>query len=136
MTSTFSVTHRVQFSETDMAGVAHFSNFFRWMEETEHAFLRSVGVGVSITHNGATIGWPRVNATCDFMHPARFEDEVRCELAVQRIGEGSITHEVTFTVHGELIARGSMTIACCTLVEGTMRSIPIPLAIRARLSGG
>ena len=43
----FSLTRRVQFSETDMAGIMHFSNFFKMMEEVEHAFFRSVGLSVS-----------------------------------------------------------------------------------------
>ena len=127
------MTHRVQFSETDMAGVAHFSNFFLWMEEAEHAYLRTLGLSVSMTHDGSSIAWPRVNATCDFMRPARFEDEVICALTLQRIGESSLTHEVTFTVRGEVIARGSMTIACCTLADGAMLGIPIPATIRALL---
>ncbi len=130
---TFSITHRAQFCETDMVGVVHFSNYFRWMEETEHAYLRSLGLSISMTHEGESIAWPRVHATCDFMRPARFEDEVICELTLQRIGESSITHEVQFAVGGEVIARGSMTIACCTLADGAMRGIPIPANIRALL---
>ena len=47
MPTEFSIPRRVQFSETDMAGIAHFSNFFRMMEEVEHAFFRSVGLSVS-----------------------------------------------------------------------------------------
>ena len=48
MSNEFSVTHFVQFSETDMAGIVHFSNFFRWMEEVEHAYFRSLGLSVSM----------------------------------------------------------------------------------------
>jgi acyl-CoA thioester hydrolase len=28
----FKLTRRVEFAETDMAGIVHFSNFFRYME--------------------------------------------------------------------------------------------------------
>jgi len=34
----FKHTRRVEFAETDMAGIVHFSNFFRMMESTEHAY--------------------------------------------------------------------------------------------------
>ena len=39
----FKHIRRVEFAETDMAGIVHFSNFFRMMEATEHAFFRSLG---------------------------------------------------------------------------------------------
>jgi len=60
----FSISRRVQFAETDMAGVVHFSNYFRWMEEVEHAFFRSVGLSVVMQHQGRDISWrlaPRDN---------------------------------------------------------------------------
>lgn len=37
---------RVEFSETDMAGIAHFSSFIIYMEQAEHALLRSLGTSV------------------------------------------------------------------------------------------
>ena len=46
----FSIRRRVQFAETDLAGIAHFSNFVRWMEETEHAFFRSLGMSIVMHH--------------------------------------------------------------------------------------
>jgi acyl-CoA thioester hydrolase len=39
----FRITRRVEFSETDMAGIVHFSNFFRYMETAEHAFFPVTG---------------------------------------------------------------------------------------------
>ena len=39
----FTTTRRVEFGDTDMAGIMHFANFFRFMERTEHAFLRTLG---------------------------------------------------------------------------------------------
>ena len=36
----------VEFSETDMAGIVHYSNFFRYMESAEHAFFRALGFSV------------------------------------------------------------------------------------------
>ena len=50
----------VEFAETDMAGIVHFSNFFRWMEATEHAFFRSLGF--TLHHQeleGRMHGWAR-----------------------------------------------------------------------------
>ncbi len=130
----FSITHRVQFSETDLAGIMHFSNFFKMMEEVEHAFFRSVGLSVSMQHDDIHIGWPRVSATCDFSGPVRFEDEVECQMRVGRVGEKSFTYEVEFLVKGKRVALGKTTSVCCA-VGKEMKSIVIPKAIRAKLTG-
>ena len=41
--STFITHRRVEFSDTDMAGIVHFANFYRYMEQAEHDFFRSLG---------------------------------------------------------------------------------------------
>ena len=41
MTAPFRVSRRVDFADTDMAGIIHFSNYFRYMEFAEVAFLRA-----------------------------------------------------------------------------------------------
>ena len=130
----FSITHRVQFSETDLAGIMHFSNFFKMMEEVEHAFFRSVGLSVSMQHDDIHIGWPRVSATCDFSGPVRFEDEVECRMKVLRVGEKSFTYEVEFLVKGKRVAVGKTTSVCCAVGQ-EMKSIAIPKAIKGKLTG-
>ena len=131
----FSITRRVQFSETDLAGIMHFSNFFKLMEEVEHAFFRSVGLSVSMQHNDIHIGWPRVSASCEFLGPVRFEDELELKLRVTRVGDKSFSYEVDFLVNGNRVALGKTTSVCCELEEGQMRSIPIPDEIRQQLAG-
>lgn len=134
MPAEFSITRRVQFSETDMAGIVHFANFFRMMEEVEHAYFRSVNLSVSMQHDGMHVGWPRVSASCDFFGPIRFEDEVELRLRVTRLGEKSFSYEVDFLLAGRRMALGKTTSVCCELLpDGKMRSVPIPTAIRERL---
>jgi acyl-CoA thioester hydrolase len=130
----FSIIHRVQFSETDAAGIVHFSNYFRWMEEVEHAFFRSVGLSVQMKHGGREIGWPRVSVGCDYSGPARFEDEVQLLMSITRLGDRSLTYEVRFINSGREIALGRATTACCELTADGMTAIPIPDDIRARLA--
>ena len=65
---------RVQFHETDLAGIVHFSWYFKYMEEAEHALWRSVGM--SIAPPNPEFGFPRVNATCDFKAPLKFEEHL------------------------------------------------------------
>jgi acyl-CoA thioester hydrolase len=70
MSSEFRYQRRVQFAETDLAGIVHFSTMFRYMEEAEHALWRSCGL--TIAERGSSLGWPRLNAALEFRHPLRF----------------------------------------------------------------
>ena len=54
--------HRqVQFPETDASGIVHFTNFFKYVEEAEHAMWRATGL--SIAAMDAEVSWPRVAAS-------------------------------------------------------------------------
>ena len=51
---------RVEFAETDAAGMVHFSVFFRYMEEAEHAAWRAAGLDIFEGHEEQS--WPRISA--------------------------------------------------------------------------
>src|SRR6266446_7306187 len=76
------VVRRVEFSDTDMAGIVHYSNFFRYMEVAEHEFFRSLGFSVVTRQVDPPVGWPRVHAECDYQQPLQFEDEVEIHMLV------------------------------------------------------
>ena len=127
----FKVTRRVEFSETDMAGIVHFSNFFRYMETAESAFYRSLGFSVVLTDVRDRWGWPRVHAECDFRRPLRFEDEVEIHLLVLEKRSKVVTYQFRFNKlaggQKEEVARGKVTIVCVThLPDGRMTSTEIP----------
>ena len=134
MATSFSIKRIVQFAETDMAGIAHFSNYFRWMEEVEHAFFRSRDLSVAMRHDGIEIGWPRVNVGCEFHGPVRFEDEVELRLRITKVGGKSLSYEVDFMLAGKLVALGKSTSVCCEHVGDGLKAVPIPPAIRAKLA--
>ncbi len=129
--------HRVSFAQTDMAGIMHFSNFFRLMEDTEHAFLRSVGLSVMMHLEGRQVGFPRVHASCDYRRPLRFEDEVEVEAQIAEIGEKSLRLVFVFRKPhgGEEVARGAFVTVCVErdTVTGAIQSVPLPALITDRL---
>jgi len=128
----FHYPRRVQFHETDLAGIAHFSWYFKYMEEAEHALWRSVGL--SISPPSPEFGFPRVNATCDFKAPLKFEDEFEVHIAVEAIGRRSIRYACTLRRGADIMATGSMTSACVTRDEsGHVRSTEVPELIASRL---
>lgn len=133
----FKLTRRVEFAETDMAGIVHFSNFFRMMEAAEHAFFRSLGFTIHGHANGTTTGWPRVSASCDYRAPLKFEDEVEIHLLVAEIRSRSIRYQFIFRKgEGLEVARGQVAAVCATVdkTTGKLAPVPIPAAIRAAIS--
>ena len=130
--SEYRLRRRVQFHETDTAGIVHFSCFYRYMEEAEHALWRSAGL--SIAPRDALVGFPRVAASFDFHRPLRFEDVFEVHIRIARVGEKSIRYAARVTKDGESVATGSLTVACIDKRPGVpFRSTPIPAEIAGRL---
>jgi YbgC/YbaW family acyl-CoA thioester hydrolase len=134
MVEPFRTTRRVDFADTDMAGIVHFTNFFRYMESAEVEFLRSQGLSVKMPWEGEAISFPRVAASCDFENPARFEDILEIAVRLERLGRKSVTYEFTFTRDGQNIAIGRVTSVCCRVKpDGPIEPIEIPAGLRAIL---
>lgn len=135
MPGPFRLRRRVEFRDTDAAGIVHFSVFFLYMEQTEHEWLRDLGLSVHLRDADGVVSWPRVSARCDFRGVVRFEDLIDVELSVKRLGTKSVTYGFRF-FHGEsLVADGEVTAVCCRIREGLApESIPIPASIRAKMA--
>jgi acyl-CoA thioester hydrolase len=135
----FTFSRRVEFAETDMAGIVHFANFYRMMENAEHAFFRSLGFSIHQEFDGLTIGWPRVSASCDFFRPLRFEEAVDVQLLVIELKTRSIRYGFRFWKNegGERVevARGQVVTVSAALDKhtGKMGAVPIPDGIRATI---
>ena len=135
---------RVPFADTDLAGIVHFANFFRYMENAEHAFYRSLGFSV---HPGGSAaeglesypgyGWPRVSATCDYKKPLRFEQEVDVAVCILERGAKTIDYEFHFLVKGsdDPVAVGKMRVICVRFDEEAkrMRAVDMPESIRSKV---
>lgn len=133
MAHTYTLTHRVEFADTDAAGLAHFTAFFRWMEVTEHAFYRSLGgVAFKRTPEGE-FGVPRVVASCEYLRPLGFGDEVEAQLLVKSKTEKAIEYEFLFHTdpQSDPVARGAMKVvsAMRTSETGRFKSCPLPEAL-------
>src|SRR4051812_34692139 len=113
--SVFRTSRLVEFGDTDMAGIVHFANFFRYMEAAEHAYLRACGLSVFTDWGGETITFPRVSASCDFVKPVRFQDVVDIEVRVDHIGRTSVRYAFSFFKGSDVIARGQITVVLCRL---------------------
>ena len=134
----FKHTRRVEFSDTDMAGIMHFSNFFRFMESAETAFMRSLGLSVVLSNCGLDVCLPRVHAECDYQLPLTFEDEVQIHLLVEKKAARTITYQFRFKkLNGTApveVARGRLVAVCAARqADGTIKAVPLPEAFADKL---
>ena len=134
----FKAIRRVEFSDTDMAGIMHFSNFFRFMETAEHGFYRSLGFSVIMPETDPRLGWPRVHAACDYRKPLRCEDLVEIHLLVSEKKSKALSFVFRFRKLNEPgaleVARGTLTIVCVAHHrDGTMKAVPIPAEIADKI---
>jgi YbgC/YbaW family acyl-CoA thioester hydrolase len=124
---------RVQFHETDAAGVVHYSRYFVYVEEAEHALWRAAGLSIH-PREGET-SWPRVHASFDYHRALRFEEEFEAWIRIVAIDERTISYVCILSRGDTKIATGKLTIACATrLPNQPMRGAPIPPEVRARLA--
>jgi YbgC/YbaW family acyl-CoA thioester hydrolase len=128
----FRYTRKVFFYETDLAGVVHFSCYFRYLEEAEHALWRAAGL--TVDRAGASIGYPRVSATFDYKSPLFFEDELTIVARVHAVSKRTIKYSFVCTRGDTAIGTGWLTTACATRQEdGSMRAVAIPPGVVASL---
>jgi acyl-CoA thioester hydrolase len=132
--SVFRTRRRVEFVDTDTANIAHFSNFFRWMESAEVDFLHARGMSVKMQWHGEPLGFPRVAASCDFLRPVRFEDVIEITVRIERLGTKSVTYAFEFFHDGVAVARGRVTTVCCRVgADDRLEALEIPAELRQKL---
>jgi YbgC/YbaW family acyl-CoA thioester hydrolase len=125
------LARRVQFHETDAAGLVHFTSFFRYMEEAEHALWRAAGL--SIAPPGAEFGFPRLFASFEYHRPLRFEDEFEAHIRIVAMDERTIRYRCVLSRDGKKVATGELAIVCVRKrAKAPMKAIAIPEAIAAR----
>lgn len=138
----FKLERRVEFADTDMAGVMHFAAYFRFMESTEHSFFRSLGLSVFPHHNEdrtAHVGWPRSQVSCNYRAPLHFDELVEVHLLVREKRSKAITYDFLFRhvdgESGKLAAHGRFTVVCILWDEasGRMKATTIPPEIAGRI---
>lgn len=141
MPSEFRLTRTVEFHETDMAGIMHFSNFFRWMEACEAGFYRSLGLPLISFVPGNVVGWPRVSVSCTYKAPLRFNDSAEVRLLIKEVRSKAVVYRFQFRkldaagqVLPAVLAEGEIAAVSVTSdATGRMVAQSIPAEVRAKL---
>lgn len=123
----------VRFRHCDPAGIVFYPRYFEMINDfVEEWFDRGMGLSFHTLHVGRGIGTPLASVQCDFSAPSRWQDRLRQELKVRRIGGASLQADVRFAGQdGQTRVSASLTLV--TIDLQTMRATPLPGDLRERL---
>jgi 4-hydroxybenzoyl-CoA thioesterase len=130
----------VRFADVDHAGIVYYPVFFHYFHVAfEELFIARMGARSYVELlDRDRVGFPAVSSSCDFKAPLRFGDTVEIELAIERIGEKSITfrYRVWKAAEGdragETLAAEGRTV-CAVVDLSAFRAIAIPDRLRPML---
>lgn len=126
------VTFRLGYADTDPAGILYYAAWFSWMErmQSEWFFLNDLRQDELSTRHGF---WTvTCHTECDYLVPVGLYDEIRLELRIGRLGNGSfdMQHRMVRTADDIVVARALITIATVTPEGG---ATPVPVVLRRHL---
>jgi len=129
MTSPATYIHRrrVEFADTDAAGVAHFSRLLAMVEEAEHGFFRERKIPILT----AASAWPVVKSEVDFAGTCRFGDEIEILLGDFQPGKSSLVYAFEAQISGRRVFSGKMT--KCHISPATGRAEEIPAEVLEKI---
>jgi len=112
--------------------MVHFSVFFRYMEEAEHAVWRGSGLVIHQPESDHT--WPRISAQFDFKSPLKFQDEFEVRTEIAAVTRSTIKWAHTLMRGDTLIGSGSITVVYVRRqADGSMKSAAIAPEVIAKL---
>jgi len=107
------------------------------METAEDELLHALGSGFVFTHEGRPGGWPKVEASCEYVSPARYGDLLDIHLSVDKVTRSTVSYAFTFRRGETVVARGrTISVCCAARPGGGFESIPLPEPLAAKLRQG
>lgn len=87
---------RVNFGDTDAAGIVYYPNYFKWFDIAGHQFFRSIGLAPSKLTAEQNIILPLLDVRCTFENPLYYDDIITIKTVVAEINNKTIklNHEV------------------------------------------
>ena len=129
------IEHRVIYADTDAGQVVYYANYFKWFESGRRELLRFLGIDLHAIQK-KNILTPVVEAHCNYLAPARYDDMVIVETKIALIKEKAIKFEnKIFRKKDKKLLVEGYTVN--VFVDGKkMKSIKIPEDIKKKLKLG
>jgi acyl-CoA thioester hydrolase len=114
---------RVRYAETDQMGMAYYANYLIWMEVGRSDFCRQCGFSYRELEREEQAFLTVAEATCRYLSPARYEDEILIETELARVK--SRVMEFTYRIkRGDTLLAEGRTVHVLISPDGRPRSMP------------
>lgn len=132
--------YRVYYADTDAGGVMYYAQYLRMFEQMRALYVEQFGLSLkALADEGILFACRR--AETDYHSPALLDDTLQVETVITEIRAASIRFEYQAICPARssdpksplLIASGMTLMVCCTVQDGTAKSIRIPKWIHERL---
>lgn len=127
----FSIPVRVYYEDTDAGGVVYYANYLKFFERCRTEWMRVAGYGQAQLASEAGIGFVARKASCEYLKPARLDDELVVGLEVERLTRVRVVFRQHVRRGDDELVTGSVEIACVNMA--TMTPAPIPDYLHAKL---
>jgi len=114
---------RVRYAETDQMGMAYYANYLIWMEVGRSDLCRQCGFSYRDLEREEQAFLTVAEATCRYLSPARYDDEVVVETELSRAKSRVV--EFTYLIkRGDTLLAEGKTIHVVIGPDGRPRSMP------------
>jgi YbgC/YbaW family acyl-CoA thioester hydrolase len=127
-------TFRVEWGETDTAGIIFYPNYYRWFDRGTHELFRAAGMPISeLSREG--FAQPIVECSCRFSVPLYYDDLVTLESVVTEV-RGKIFRIEHTVRRGETVTGVGFEVRAWVTkdTEGKFTAVAIPPQYSARLT--
>jgi len=106
----------VRFADTDAQGHMYFANYLTFCDEALAAYMRHIGCPwQSLVEGGVDMFYRK--ASCEYEGSATFEQVVRIEAAISRIGKSSVTSSYVMRGHDDVVIARAELVSVCVGTE-------------------
>ena len=123
---------RVYYEDTDAGGVVYCANYLKFLERARSEWLRALGFEQDRLTREAGILFAVRRVEIDYLAPARFNDELRVEAALERVSKVSLVFaQRVIRPPDAVLVTARVQVVC--LDADRFRPTAIPVSIREKL---
>ncbi len=120
----FSIPVRVYYEDTDAGGVVYYANYLKFFERCRTEWMRFAGHDQSALAVETGIGFVARKASCEYLKPARLDDELIVGLEVEKLTRVRVVFRQHVRRGDDELVTGTVEIACVNMATMTPSAIP------------
>ena len=122
---------RVYYEDTDLAGIVYYANYLKFIERARTEWVRAIGIDQTQLKRKKGIVFAVRRVEADYVQPARFDDELTVETALDHATAARIVLRQNVLRGDETLFVSKVTLVVLT---DTGRPARLPTELRAAIT--